>query len=89
MNSKIMNFCKILPKHVKQLDDNFLKYWGLSGAKACRSCRYRQELSNEYIVILLAKIGVDTAQNEPLEVHIIFQPWDLIFTEPPRPGRGK
>ena len=31
---------------------------------------------------LLAKIGVDTAENEPL----IFKPWDSIFTEPPRPG---
>ena len=38
--------------------------------------------SNEY---LLAKIGVDTAENEPLKVHLILQPWDLIFTEPPRP----
>ena len=35
------------------------------GAKACKSCRSRQELSNEY---LLANIGVDTAENEPLEV---------------------
>ena len=35
------------------------------GAKACKSCRSRQELSNEY---LLAKIGVDTAENEPLKV---------------------
>ena len=31
----------------------------------CKSCRYRQELSREY---LLAKIGVDTAENEPLKV---------------------
>ena len=38
--------------------------------------------SNEY---LLAKIGVDTAENEPLKVHLIFKLWDLIFTEPPRP----
>ena len=30
-------------------------------------CRSRRELSNEY---LLAKIGVDTAENEPLEVYI-------------------
>ena len=44
----------------------------MSGAKACKSCRSRQELSNEY---LLAKIGVDTAEstaaaaeNEPLKV---------------------
>ena len=31
----------------------------------CKSCRSRQELSNEY---LLAKIGVDTAENELLKV---------------------
>ena len=53
-----------------------------NGAKVCKSCTSRQELSNEY---LLAKIGVDTAENEPLKVHWIIQPWDLIFTEPPRP----
>ena len=38
--------------------------------------------SNEY---LLAKFGFDTAENEPLKVHLIFKIWDLIFTEPPRP----
>ena len=59
-----------------------LKYWGLSGAKTCKSCRSRQELSNEY---LLAEIGVDTAEHESLKVHLIFKLWDLIFTEPPRP----
>ena len=32
-------------------------------------CRSRQELSNEY---LLAKIGVDTAENEPLNVTCKF-----------------
>ena len=37
----------------------------LSGAKARKSCRSRQELSYE---LLLAKIGVDTAENEPLKV---------------------
>jgi len=35
------------------------------GAKVCKSCRARQELSHEY---LLEKIGVDTAENEPLKV---------------------
>ena len=54
----------------------------LSGAKACKSCRSRQELSNEYF---LAKVGVDTAENEPLEANFIFKLKDLIFTEPPRP----
>ena len=34
-------------------------------AKVCKSCRSRQELSNEY---LLAKVGVDTAENGPLKV---------------------
>ena len=43
-------------------------------------CRSRRELSNEY---LLAKIGVDTAENEPLEVwekiqfNIHFSPYRL------------
>ena len=64
-NSKITNFCKILPKNAKKIDENFLKYWGLSGAKACKSCRSRQELSNEYF---LARFCVDTAANEPYKV---------------------
>ena len=34
----------------EKFDENFLKYWGLSGAKACKSCRSRQELSNECFV---------------------------------------
>ena len=33
-----------------------------SGAKICKSCRSHQALSNEYF---LAKIGADTAENEP------------------------
>ena len=37
------------------------------------------------IYYLLTKIGVDTAENEPLKVHSIFKLWDLISTEPPRP----
>ena len=52
-------------ENAQKIDDNLLKYWGLSGAKACKSCRSRQELSNEY---LLAKFGFDTAENEPLKV---------------------
>ena len=35
------------------------------GANVCKFCRFRQELSNEY---LLAKFGVDTAENRPLKV---------------------
>ena len=55
--------CKILKKISKCFDDVLLKYLGLSGAKACKSCRSRQELSNAH---LLAKYGVDTAENQPL-----------------------
>ena len=42
-----------------------LKFLDLSGANVCTSCRSRQELFNEY---LLAKFGVDTAENEPCKV---------------------
>ena len=41
------------------------------GAKACKSCRSRQELSNDY---LLAKSGIDTAENEPLKVLYFRKP---------------
>ena len=58
----LAKFCK---KMRKSLTKFFLKYWGLSGAKACKSCRSRQELSNEYF---LAKLGVDTEENEPYKV---------------------
>ena len=47
------------------LKDSLLKYWGLMSANACKSCRSRQELFNEY---LLAKVGFDTAENEPFEI---------------------
>ena len=45
--------------------------------KVCKSCRSRQELSNEYS---LAKIGVDTAENEPLKVWKKIQ---FIIHSPP------
>ena len=60
-----MNFCANFAKNAIKFDENFLKYCGLSGAKACKSCRSRQELSNEYF---LAKIGVDTEENESYKV---------------------
>ena len=44
-------------------------------------CRSRRELSNAY---LLAKIGVDTAENEPLEVW--GRKFNSIFTSLLRPG---
>ena len=55
-------FCEFVNEH---LDEMLLKLWGLSGTIACKSCRYRQELSNEY---LLAKFGVDTKESEPCKV---------------------
>ena len=47
-----------------------LEIWDLSGAKVYTSCRSRKMLKNEY---LLAKIGFDTAENEPLKV------WGNLF----------
>ena len=46
------------------MDDFLLKQTSLSGAKLCKICRSRPELSNEF---LLENLGVDTAENEPLE----------------------
>ena len=45
--------------------DFYVNFLGLSGAKAHKSCRSRKMLQNEYLV---AKIGDDTAENEPCEV---------------------
>ena len=56
-------------------------------------CRSRRELSNEY---LLAKIGVDTAENEPLEVSgkliqyysfVSLARSQLMCNKPPPPQR--
>ena len=41
------------------------RIWVRSGAKVCQSCRSRKMLKNDY---LLAKIGFDTAENEPSKV---------------------
>ena len=70
----------------RTVDEIWLKFWDLSGAEVCKSCRSRQELSNEY---LLAKIGVDTSENEPLEVwgenSIQYSLPSLITTHHQRP----
>ena len=60
--SNMGKFCKMLPKNAEEFDNYIL---GLRSAKACKSCRSRQELSNEYF---LAKCGVDTEENEPYKV---------------------
>ena len=43
----------------------FLKFWGLSGAKECISCRSRKILKN---APTLAIVAVGTAENEPLKI---------------------
>ena len=56
------------------------------GVEVCKSCRYRQELSNDpksklsndpkSYLVLLAKVGFDTAENKRLQsfdvIHFIF-----------------
>ena len=41
------------------------------------------DLSNEYVV---AKISVDTSENELFNVHVILKLRDCIVADPPRPG---
>ena len=60
-----VNFFGNVSKFCKKFDENLLKFCEWSDAKECQSDRSRQELSNEYLV---AKIGFDTAENEPFEV---------------------
>ena len=76
------NFTKKLPKFIdqnrnemkfhfiprKKFDAFFLKFWDLSGAKECKSCRSRKMLQNEPLVAIVA---VDTAENEPLKVWAV------------------
>ena len=61
-------FCISKMENAKRSDEILLKICDRRGTKRCKSDRSRQELSNEYLV---AKIGVDTAENEPLKVHLI------------------
>ena len=54
----------------KKFDGFLLEFWGVSGAKAKKSCRARKMLKNEPT---LAIVAVDTGENEPLKV------WDVSF----------
>ena len=54
-----------------------LKYWGLSSAKACKSCRSRQELSREFseyvLYILRPSIHIFIFQSMPyFFIHVPF-----------------
>ena len=62
-----------------------LKYWGLSGAKAYKSGRSRQELSNKHF---LAKFGLDTGVSfsEKDRTYVLvclnasIQPWKIVYS---------
>ena len=52
--------------HSDKISDQFFpEFWGLSGAKECKSCRSRKILKN---APTLAIVAVDTAENEPLKI---------------------
>ena len=55
---------------------SFQPFLFIGGFDSSALCRSRRELSNEY---LLAKIGVDTAEKEPLEVWAKIQ-FTIHFT---------
>ena len=67
--TKLAEKCKILQhfqKNKKKFDEDLLKFWIWNGAKVCeswRSLKFVIMLKNAY---LHAKIGVDTAENEPI-----------------------
>ena len=63
---KKAKFCKISDKINKKFDENLSIFWIWNGAKVCESCRSRKMLKNAY---LDAKIGFDTAENEPSKVR--------------------
>ena len=95
-----LNICHNLPQRLlifakfsKHFDENLINCWDWNGAKACKSCRSCQELSNE---CLLAKFGFDTAENEPeygygislIFVSLIFGPADLCWEGTCTPRRS-
>ena len=59
----IILFYSFLFIFTKFVTSFLLKIWVLSGAKVDQSSKSRKLLQNEYLV---GKIGVDTAENEPL-----------------------
>ena len=62
----------------KTFDGFLLEFWGVSGAKAKKSCRARKILKN---ASFLAIVAVDTAENEPLKVWgVSFHLFNRILT---------
>ena len=78
-----VRFCWILWNSVKisaKFDGILLRFRVLSGAKVWKSCRFRKTLQND---ALDAKIGVDTAENEPSKVWWFgWEIWEKIGIEP-------
>ena len=66
-----------MPNICRKFDEFLLKFWDWSGAKVCKSCRSRKMLKNAYSD---AKIGVDTAENEPNSLTL--GELSLIFSFP-------
>ena len=64
----------------KNVGDFWLKFWVWRTVQRSALCRSRRELSNEY---LLAKIGVDTAENELLQVLFNTIQYYSIVSLPP------
>ena len=58
-----------------------MKFWALRPSEWCGTCRSRQALSNGTLV---AKIGVDTAENEPIKKLEIGGPGAFFLSLGPR-----
>ena len=75
--TKFWKFRENFRKKCKKISRSFwLKFWDLSGAKECKSCRSRKMLQN---ASCLAIVAVDTAENEPLKYfgESLLKFWDL------------
>ena len=70
----------------KNVDDFWLKFWDWRTVQRGALCRSRRELSNEN---LLDEIGVDTAENELLQVLFkIIQYYSIVSLAAPPETRG-
>lgn len=71
ISTKFEKHCKLFSisnvENAKKKDEMLLKYSGLSGAKACKYCRSRQELSHKYLAFV-CKIRLRYSRDELLHV---------------------
>ena len=56
--------------HLKNSDNFFLKFWGRSGAKVCKSCKSRHELSHDYQYLFAKNLDKKFGDGTANELHL-------------------